>query len=162
METPTATKPDDPNTQTPATTGPRCGPFALRTPPAFYRGPSRHWCCCVIILPCYHVVMLSCFHASISNISNQHENQCAWCLEARKPLCVKCMCGSERPNCVCVCLCVLHAKKTQQLWKNMCGHGTADSPHHPTSECWEADPCRPTPQSLEEQNNPRKAKKNFA
>lgn len=148
--------------------------WSQHTNPCHYGPPLRSFCASnstsllqraqsALMLLCHHLAMLPCCHVIMFPCINikyfkSTWNQCAWCLEACKSLCVKRMCGSERPNCVCV----LHAKKTQQLWKNMCGHGTADSPHHPTSECWEADPCRPTPQSLEEQNSPRKAKKNFA
>ena len=96
--------------------------WSQHTNPCHYRPPLRSFCASnstsllqraqsALMLLCHHLAMLPCCHVIMFPCINikyfkSTWNQCAWCLEARKPLCVKCMCGSERPNCVCVCVCV--------------------------------------------------------
>ena len=109
--------------------------WSQHTNPCHYRPPLRSFCASnstsllqraqsALMLLCHHLAMLPCCHVIMFPCINikyfkSTWNQCAWCLEAPKPLCVKCMCGSERPNCVCVSVCVACQKNTATLEKHV-------------------------------------------
>ena len=136
-----ATKPDDPDTQTPAI----IRAALTRSFCASNSTSLMQWAKWAVMLLSYHVAMKSVY---------------AWCLATGKScsVCVRacaCKCVQVRVR---VCMrarvklqklcksCML--KNPQQLLKIIYGQGTADSPHHPTSECWEADPCHRRLQNL--------------